>query len=64
MYVLCSACVSSQAGAQADTSATINRHYTVYALRLNYGVVYAHSKFVENTAGAHPRGFDFEYSKL
>lgn len=63
MYVLCAACVSSQAGAQADTSATINRPYTVYALRLNYGVVYAHSKFVENTAGAHPRGFDFEYSK-
>lgn len=63
MYVLCAACVSSQAGAQADTSATINRPYNVYALRLNYGAVYAHSKFVENTAGAHPRGFDFEYSK-
>jgi hypothetical protein len=36
--------------------------YPVYALRLHYGVIYAHTKFVENTAGAHPRGFEFEWS--
>lgn len=30
------------------------------ALRLHYGVVYAHTKQVKNTDGAHPRGFEIE----
>lgn len=65
MYIWCAACLCIQAGAQADTAAITNTShaYTVYALRLNYGVIYAHTQHVENTAGAHPRGFDFEYSK-
>lgn len=64
--VLCVTCLCCRVVAQVDSSlANINtgHPYTVYALRLNYGVVYAHTSFVANTAGAHPRGFDFEYSK-
>jgi len=35
-----------------------------FALRADYGVVYAHTFLVENTAGAQPRGVGFEVSKL
>jgi hypothetical protein len=34
-----------------------------YTLRLHYGVIYAHSIHIQNTAGAHPRGFEFEFAK-
>lgn len=34
-----------------------------YTFRLHYGVIYAHSIHIQNTAGAHPRGFEFEFAK-
>ncbi len=37
---------------------------TELALRADYGVVYAHTFLVANTAGSYPRGVSFELSKL
>lgn len=34
-----------------------------YSFRLLYGVIYAHSIHIQNTAGAHPRGAEFEFAK-
>ena len=34
-----------------------------YTFRLHYGVIYAHSIHIQNTAGAHPRGAEFEFAK-
>jgi hypothetical protein len=36
---------------------------TDFAFRVHYGVIYAQTPLIENTAGAHPRGFDFDVSK-
>lgn len=57
LVVICFFTLISCARAQDTTGG-----YT-YAFRAHYGVVYAHTKLVENTAGAHPRGFEFEVAK-
>ncbi|HWB24832.1 MAG TPA: acyloxyacyl hydrolase [Chitinophagaceae bacterium] len=59
-FILYAAVAQGQAGTAKNSAGS---SYPVYALRLHYGVIYAHTKYVENTAGAHPRGFEFEISK-
>jgi len=51
------------ANAQVNINPAPPRSNSVFALRLHYGVIYAHTKLVANTAGAHPRGFELEFSK-
>jgi hypothetical protein len=54
---------SSSAHAQNDSNIIkpiVQRDYT---FRLHYGVIYAHSIHIQNTAGAHPRGAEFEFGK-
>src|SRR5690242_9415226 len=52
---------SATAQSDSDTLRTdIQRDYT---FRLLYGVIYAHSIHIQNTAGAHPRGAEFEFAK-
>jgi len=67
LRVLCLLCLAGSVTiARAQDSLPIKKDgttYRVFALRLHYGVIYAHTKYVENTAGAHPRGFEFEVSK-
>jgi hypothetical protein len=53
---------SSTVKAQDDSSLT-KKFQRDYTLRLHYGVIYAHSIHIQNTAGAHPRGAEFELGK-
>src|SRR5690348_16827875 len=49
--------------AQNDSSNFKSMIQRDYAFRLHYGVIYAHSIHIQNTAGAHPRGAEFEFGK-
>jgi len=61
---LCLLCAVIAGHAQQDTGPNNEGEpYPTYTLRMHYGVIYAHTKLVENTAGAHPRGVEFELAK-
>ncbi|KAI9451709.1 hypothetical protein F5148DRAFT_1289968 [Russula earlei] len=52
-----------QAIAQTDTISWRKNHQTVLGIHFLYGSVFVHTKKVEDTRGANPRGFSLEYSK-
>lgn len=61
--LVCIFALSQGANAQVSINPANTQANVTFAFRLHYGVIYAHTKQVANTAGAHPRGFEFEFSK-
>lgn|GEM_PF-291148 len=53
-----------QAIAQRDTLPGHGNRQTVFGANYLYGFIFVHTKKVEDTRGANPRGFELEYSKL